>query len=187
MTWLIIVPLIIYLIYHSLNIYTDIKYRITKNLWHLLFLVIGLGFYYTFAFSNAWYHPLGALGVALIIGLIFERLGLSSAGDTKMLMVTAVYVTLFLPHHAFFRVGIAVMVFHLSLVALITYGKLFKDIGILQTFKNQLNDIKALMMPGVPISKVTVFEHFPGALTIAAGGLVYFIAVTILESQGIGY
>ncbi|MEX3623647.1 hypothetical protein [Viridibacillus arvi] len=187
MNWLTIIPIILYLLYHSLNVFTDIKYRITKNLWHLLFLVIGLGFYYGFAFSNAWYHPLGALIVTLVIGLVLEKIRLSSPGDTKMFMVTAIYLSLMLPHHAFFRIGLAVVMFHLLLVSVITYAKLFKDIGVVQTFKNQINDIKALVMPGVPISKFKVFEHFPGAVTIMLGGLVYFIAVTFLESRGIGY
>lgn len=183
----ILVPLILYIVYHALNVLTDIKYRITKNLWHLLFLVIGLIFYYCFAFVNSWYHPLAAMLITLFIGLFLEKLRLSSPGDTKMFMVTAIYLSMMLPHHAFFRISLAVVVFHLALVAIFTYFRLFKQIGIVQTFKNQYYDIKALIMPGVPISKVKVFDHFPGAVTIMAGGLIYFAAILILEAKGIGY
>lgn len=183
----VLIPLILYIVYHTLNVITDVKYRITKNLWHLLFLIVGLGFYYGLAFENTWYHPLAAMVIALLIGLALEIMRLSSPGDTKMFMVTAIYLSMMLPHHAFFRIGLAVVVFHLVLVAIFTYFRLFQKIGILQTFKNQYYDIKALLMPGVPISKVKVFDHFPGAVTIMAGGLVYFVAVLILESKGIGY
>lgn len=183
----VLIPLILYVVYHALNVFTDVKYRITKNLWHLLFLAVGLVYYYVFAMENSWYHPLAAMGIALLIGLALEIMRLSSAGDTKMFMVTAVYLSMMLPHHAFFRIALAVVVFHLALVALFTYFLLFKKIGVAQTFKNQFNDIKALFLPGVPITKVKVFDHFPGAVTIMAGGIVYFIAVTILESHGIGY
>lgn len=187
MSWLVITPLILFLIYHCLNVYTDSKYRITKNLWHLLFLVVGLVFYYVFAPANPWYHPLAAMGIAFVIGIMLEVARMSSAGDTKMLMVTAVLMTMMLPHHGFFRIALAVVIFHLFLFALVTYVKLFKDVGVIQTFRNQINDIKALFMPGVPLSKVKVFEHFPGAVTIMGGSLMYFVAVTLLESAGIGY
>ncbi|WP_121616790.1 hypothetical protein [Virgibacillus halodenitrificans] len=187
MSWSVIIPLILFLIYHSLNVYTDAKFRITKNLWHLLFLVIGLLFYFVFAPANTWYHPLAAMGIALVAGLILEFARMSSPGDTKMMAVTAILMTLLIPHHSFIRIAIAVVLFHLFLFALVTYGKLFYDVGIKQTFKNQFNDIKALLLPGVPISKTKVFEHFPGAVTIMGGSLLYFITVSILESAGIGY
>lgn len=187
MSWTVITPLVLFLIYHSLNVYTDAKYRITKNLWHLLFLVIGLVFFYVFAPANPWYHPLAAMGIAFAIGIILEVAKMSSPGDTKMMMVTAVLMTMMLPHHGFFRIALAVVLFHLFLFALITYAKLFKILGVKQTFKNQLYDIKAIFIPGLPLSKVKIFEHFPGAVTIMGGSLMYFVAVTILESVGIGY
>lgn len=187
LTMEVLIPCILYIVYHTLNVITDLKYRITKNLWHLLFLIIGLSFYYGVAFENAWYHPLAALFITLLMGLVLEKMRLSSAGDTKMFIVTAVYLSMMLPHHGFFRIALAVVIFHLALVAIFTYFRLFRKIGIVQTFKNQYYDIKALFMPGVPISKVKVFDHFPGAVTIMGGGLVYFIAILILEARGIGY
>jgi Flp pilus assembly protein protease CpaA len=187
MSMKIIIPLVLFLIYHALNVYTDTKYRITKNVWHLIFLVVGLVFYYVFAPSNAWYHPLAAMGITLVIGLILEMARMSSPGDTKMLVVTALLMTMMLPHHGFFRIALAVVIFHLFLFALFTYGKLFKELGVKQTFKNQWNDIKAIFMPGVPISRYKVYEHFPGAVTIMGGSLIYFVTVTLLESIGIGY
>lgn len=183
----VIIPLILFLIYHSLNIYTDAKFRITKNLWHLLFLAIGLVYYYSFAFANTWYHPLAAMGIVLLIGIILEVARMSSPGDTKMMMVTTLFMTMMLPHHGYVRIALAVVLFHLFLFAMVTYVKLFKELGVKQTFKNQWNDIKAIFIPGVPITKYKIFEHFPGAVTIMGGSLLYFIAVTLLESVGIGY
>ena len=179
----IIIPIIMFLIYHTLNVYTDIKYRITKNYWHLLFIVIGLTYFYIFAFEGEWYKPILAMVVAFGIGIIFEGIRLSSPGDTKMFIVTALLLSMMLPHQLFFRVALAVVVFHLFLLSLITYGVLFKKIGVKQTFKNQFMDIQALFMPGVPISRIRVFDHFPGAVTIMGGSLLYFVWVSIVENS----
>ncbi len=179
----IIVPIIMFVLYHIFNVYTDIKYRITKNLWHLLFMIIGLTYYYGFAYEGELFRPLLTMFVALGIGLIFEKMRLSSAGDTKMFIITALILSMMLPHQLTFRVAIAVGVFHLFLLSLITYGVLFKKIGVKQTFKNQLMDIQALVMPGVPISRIKVFEHFPGAVTIMGGSLLYFVWVSIVEKS----
>ncbi len=32
--------------YMFLNVFTDLKYRKTKNIWHLLFLIVGIGITY---------------------------------------------------------------------------------------------------------------------------------------------
>lgn len=32
--------------YMALNVFTDLKYRKTKNIWHLLFLIVGIGITY---------------------------------------------------------------------------------------------------------------------------------------------
>lgn len=32
--------------YMILNVFTDLKYRKTKNIWHLLFLIVGIGITY---------------------------------------------------------------------------------------------------------------------------------------------
>lgn len=187
MTWLTITPLILYLIYHSLNVFTDIKYRLTKNFWHLSFLILGLVYYYVFAFSNSWYHPLISIMIVLLLGLFLERMRLSSPGDTKMFIVTALLLSMMLPNLSSFRIGMAVVIFHLFLISLFTYFKLFQSIGVINTFKNQLNDLKALIMPGVPVSKIKVFDHFPGAVTIMLGGLLFFISINVLKTMGIGY
>ena len=177
----VLIPLLMFVVYHVLNVYTDIKFRVTKNIWHLLFLLLGVGYYYGFSLGGEWYRPLLAMLVALIIGLFLEMIRLSSPGDTKMFIVTALLLSMMLPHHWFARVALAVVIFHLFLLSLITYFVLFKRIGVRQTFKNQFMDIRALLMPGVPISRERIFEHFPGAVTIMAGSLLYFITVSIVE------
>lgn len=177
----VIIPLIMFLVYHALNVYTDVKFRVTKNLWHLVFLALGLGYYYLFAFDGTWYKPILAMVITLAIGLVLEMVRVSSPGDTKMFIVTALLLSMMLPHHEYMRIGLAVVVFHLFILAMITYFILFKKIGIKQTFKNQFMDIKALFIPGVPISRVRIFEHFPGAVTIMSGSLLYFVWVSIIE------
>jgi Flp pilus assembly protein protease CpaA len=181
MSTVVLIPTIMFFIYHIFNVYTDVKFRITKNIWHLLFLVIGLVYYYVFAFTGEWYRPLVAMLIALIIGLLLEGVRLSSPGDTKMFVVTALLLSMMLPHHWYVRVALAVVVFHLFLLSLFTYSILFKRFGVKQTFKNQINDIRALFTPGVPISRERIFEHFPGAVTIMVGSLTYFVVVTVLE------
>lgn len=177
----ILVSLGMFIVYHIFNVYTDVKHRLTKNLWHLLFLIAGLLYYYGFAFKGEWYRPLLAMIIALFIGLFLEKVRLSSPGDTKMFVVTALILSMMLPYQGYVRIALAVVVFHLFLLSLFTYGVLFKKIGVKQTFKNQLMDFRALFTPGLPISRVRIFDHFPGAVTIMGGSLLYFICISIIE------
>lgn len=90
MAWLI-------LIYHAVNIWTDVKWRVTKNVWHLLFFLGGV------ILSGQALRGEGikeimifyALSVILwiCIGVFMEAaVGMFSPGDTKMIVVSALWL-----------------------------------------------------------------------------------------------
>lgn len=169
------VPLIIYLVYHTFNVFMDCKYRITKNVWHLVFLIVGLGYIYTFQQYKEWYYPLVALFITLFMGLILEFFRQSSPGDTKMMAVSAVIVTAMLPNVSYLHIATGIVVFHLLLFVIYTYIFLFVKRGLIQTIKEQIMTIRTILIPGMPIDRTKIFDHFPGATTIMGGGLVYYI------------
>lgn len=176
-----LIPFSVFLVYHLVNIYTDVKYRVTKNIWHLAFLIIGLGYYYGYANSSPWYKPVATMVLTLGIGLILEYLKQSSPGDTKMLVITSLLISLTLPYQGYIRIAAAVIIFHLAILAIIAYFKLFQKHGVLQTFKYQFSDIKAFFTPGIPISKEVIFDHFPGAITIMLGSVMYTLISFLLD------
>lgn len=167
-----------YMIYHIVNVYTDCKYRITKNIWHLLFLIIGFFQYYFLAEEPRFFAFFGVIFFVLILGLLLEVFRQSSPGDTKMMIVTAVLLLPVVPPNIhYLEVGLGVVIFHLLLFVICTYIYLFWKKGIFTTLKEQLRIIKMMMMPGVPIDRTIIFTHFPGATTIMGGGLLYILFV----------
>lgn len=76
-------------IYNFFNMYTDIRWRITKNVWHLLYLIAFL----SYSIVNVPDHTLWIiffnLGIPLAYGLLLENVGTTGAGDTKMMIVNA--------------------------------------------------------------------------------------------------
>ncbi|TKH20716.1 hypothetical protein FC692_28255, partial [Bacillus cereus] len=78
--------------YMFLNVFTDLKYRKTKNMWHLLFLILGIGITYL-AGIRTGKEIVIVLVMALACGLLLETFKFSSPGDTKMLVVVALYVS----------------------------------------------------------------------------------------------
>lgn len=85
------------LIYHAFNIYTDLKWRITKSIWHLIFFLGGVllsanslkgeGFK-----EIAIFYALSVV-LWLLIGLILESALMYSPGDTKMMIVSALWLS----------------------------------------------------------------------------------------------
>ncbi|MED1637904.1 hypothetical protein P4V01_13285, partial [Bacillus thuringiensis] len=59
------------LIYMILNVFTDLKYRKTKNMWHLLFLMMGMGITYSAGIRTGKEITI-VLVVALVCGLLLE-------------------------------------------------------------------------------------------------------------------
>ncbi|MFL0365191.1 hypothetical protein ACH0BF_19495 [Pseudobacillus sp. 179-B 2D1 NHS] len=142
-------------------------------------MIVGAIYIYTSGAYSAWYTPWAAFFTALIFGLLLEVLRQSSPGDTKMMAVSAFLITGALPSVFFLHIGIGVVIFHLLLFILYTYGYLIVKIGPVNTLKEQINTVKTILMPGMPIDNTRIFDHFPGATTIMGGGLLY-IAVSVL-------
>lgn len=85
------------LLYNAVNVYTDIRTRKTKNLWHLLFLIAAVGLLIwqippLFSWLKVIFIAL-AIFPWLIIGLLCEHIRLFSPGDTKMLVVNGAWIT----------------------------------------------------------------------------------------------
>ena len=70
--------------YMILNVFTDLKYRKTKNIWHLLFLIVGIGITY-FAGIRTGKEILIVLAMALACGLLLETFKFSSPVIQKCL------------------------------------------------------------------------------------------------------
>lgn len=84
--------------YHVVNIFTDIKWRVTKNLWHLLFFMGGvmLSIQALRGVSVGEILLFYALGVILwfCIGIFLETVvGMYSPGDTKMMLISALWLS----------------------------------------------------------------------------------------------
>ena len=85
------------LLYNVVNVYTDIRWRKTKNFWHLLFFLAS----FLLLLINGpplWSMEMlqllfVAIIVWLLVGLFFETFRLFSPGDTKMLIVNASWVS----------------------------------------------------------------------------------------------
>lgn len=77
-------------VYNVFNMYCDIRWRITKNLWHLLFMLIFLGMVIWQAPSSVGWILLGGCFAFLFGGLLLERVGSTAPGDTKMMMANGV-------------------------------------------------------------------------------------------------
>lgn len=164
------------LLYNAVNVYTDIRWRKTKNLWHLLFFLIS---FLTLIVSGPPFWSIDMLQFLfisiiawLLAGLFFETIRLFAPGDTKMLVVNASWVSL-LTYHAsewdelitvlleFF--GMVVFAFLVGSVVLTIrhfgWKALFVSLYIRQTLKKP--DGKKLSMPGaIPISFAVIVTLF---------------------------
>lgn len=78
-----IILIILLVIYMSVNIYHDVRTLKTKNLWHLLFAIIFVGWNITGHTGQTIYLLL----LSMIFGLTLERFNQQLPGDTKMLVV----------------------------------------------------------------------------------------------------
>lgn len=173
---LLIIPMMLYLIYHAFNVYMDCKYRITKNWWHLLFVTIGAVYIYATGSYTVWYSPWISMLAALGMGLCLEWFGQSSPGDTKMMATSAFLLAGAMPSVFYLHVAFGIVVMHLLLFIIYTYLYLIVKQGPIHTLKEQINTIKMFLMPGMPIDRTKIFDHFPGATTIMGGGILYMLA-----------
>ncbi|MGH0593628.1 hypothetical protein ACQVPY_15225 [Bacillus pretiosus] len=168
--------------YMTLNVFTDLKYRKTKNIWHLLFLIVGIGIAY-FAEIRTGKEILIVLAMALACGLLLETFKFSSPGDTKMLVVVAVYVSNVVEESAILT-AITLTAFHLLFFWIASVYRLIKILGFVGAFKDQLEHAASIFGAKLPKKEIQLIQSFPGACSILLGAIVY-IAFTIYQNGGI--
>ncbi|MDA2626988.1 hypothetical protein PDQ36_27810 [Bacillus cereus] len=172
----------LFLSYMVLNVFTDLKYRKTKNIWHFIFLIVGLGITY-FAGIRTGKEIVVVLTMALVCGLLLETFKFSSPGDTKMLVVVALYVSNVVEESAMLT-AITLTAFHLLFFWIASVYRLIKILGFVGAVKDQLEHAASIFGVKLPKKEIKLIESFPGACSILLGAMVY-IAFTIYQSGGI--
>ncbi|WP_144495639.1 hypothetical protein [Bacillus thuringiensis] len=172
----------LFLSYMVLNVFTDLKYRKTKNIWHFIFLIAGLSITY-FAGIRSGKEIVIVLTMALVCGLLLETFKFSSPGDTKMLVVVALYVSNVVEESAMLT-AITLTAFHLLFFWIASVYRLIKILGFVGAVKDQLEHAASIFGVKLPKKEIKLIESFPGACSILLGAMVY-IAFTIYQSGGI--
>ncbi|PFU80111.1 hypothetical protein COK91_19745 [Bacillus cereus] len=172
----------LFLSYMVLNVFTDLKYRKTKNIWHFIFLIAGLSITY-FAGIRTGKEIVMVLTMALVCGLLLETFKFSSPGDTKMLVVVALYVSNVVEESAMLT-AITLTAFHLLFFWIASVYRLIKILGFVGAVKDQLEHAASIFGVKLPKKEIKLIESFPGACSILLGAMVY-IAFTIYQSGGI--
>ncbi|MBJ7967929.1 hypothetical protein [Bacillus cereus] len=172
----------LFLSYMVLNVFTDLKYRKTKNAWHFIFLIIGLGITY-FAGIRTGKEIVIVLTIALVCGLLLETFKFSSPGDTKMLVVVALYVSNVVEESAMLT-AITLTAFHLLFFWIASVYRLIKILGFVGAIKDQLEHAASIFGVKLPKKEIKLIQSFPGACSILLGAMVY-IAFTIYQNGGI--
>ncbi|HHT7067612.1 hypothetical protein [Bacillus thuringiensis] len=167
--------------YMTLNVFTDLKYRKTKNIWHLLFLIVGIGITY-FAGIRAGKEIVIVLVMALACGLLLETFKFSSPGDTKMLVVVALYVSNVVEESAMLT-AITLTAFHLLFFWIASVYRLIKILGFVGAIKDQLEHAVSIFGAKLPKKEIQLIQSFPGACSILLGAIVY-VAFTIYQNGG---
>lgn len=167
--------------YMILNVFTDSKYRKTKNIWHLLFLIVGIGITY-FAGIRTGKEILIVLAMALACGLLLETFKFSSPGDTKMLVVVAIYVSNLVEESAILT-AITLTAFHLLFFWIASVYRLIKILGFVGAIKDQFEHAASIFGAKLPKKEIQLIQSFPGACSILLGAIVY-IAFTMYQNGG---
>lgn len=169
--------LVLFIIYLSFNVFTDIRQRITKNYWHLCFLILGSLSSYFFGTRNME-EVFVVMISALICGLVCELFKFSSPGDTKMLIVSSMYLIHFVQGQAI-TVAITFTVFHILFFTIASIYRLIKILGFKGAFKDQLQHAINISGIKVPTKNIELIKSFPGACSIMLSAIVY-IAISFL-------
>ena len=172
----------LFLSYMVLNVFTDLKYRKTKNIWHFIFLIVGLGITY-FAGIRTGKELVIVLTMALVCGLLLETFKFSSPGDTKMLVVVALYISNVVEESAMLT-AITLTTFHLLFFWSASVYRLIKILGFVGAIKDQLEHAASIFGVKLPKKEIKLIQSFPGACSILLGAMVY-IAFTIYQNGGI--
>ncbi|KAB2499806.1 hypothetical protein F8158_09525 [Bacillus cereus] len=167
--------------YMTLNVFTDLKYRKTKNIWHLLFLIVGIGITH-FAGIRTGKEIAIIVVMALVCGLLLETFKFSSPGDTKMLVVVALYVSNIVEESAMLT-AITLTAFHLLFFWIASVYRLIKILGFVGAIKDQLEHAASIFGAKLPKKEIQLIQSFPGACSILLGAVVY-VAFTIYQNGG---
>ncbi|MEC5236225.1 hypothetical protein [Bacillus mycoides] len=168
--------------YMILNVFTDLKYRKTKNMWHLLFLIVGIAITY-FDGVRTGKEIVIVLVMALACGLLLETFKFSSPGDTKMLVVVALYVSNVVEESSMLT-AITLTAFHLLFFWIASVYRLIKILGFVGAIKDQLEHAASIFGAKLPKKEIQLIQSFPGACSILLGAIVY-VAFTIYQNGGI--
>ena len=167
--------------YMTLNVFTDLKYRKTKNIWHFLFLIVGIGITY-FAGIRTGKEIVIVLAMALACGLLLETFKFSSPGDTKMIIVVALYISNVVEETAILT-AITLTAFHLLFFWIASVYRLIKILGFVGAFEDQLQHAASIFGAKLPKKEIQLIQSFPGACSILLGAIVY-VGFTIYQNGG---
>ncbi|MFJ8221005.1 hypothetical protein [Bacillus cereus] len=167
--------------YMTLNVFTDLKYRKTKNIWHLLFLIVGIGITY-FAGIRTGKEIVIVLAMALACGLLLETFKFSSPGDTKIIIVVALYISNVVKETAILT-AITLTAFHLLFFWIASVYRLIKILGFVGAFEDQLQHAASIFGSKLPKKEIQLIQSFPGACSILLGAIVY-VGFTIYQNGG---
>lgn len=163
------------LAYHIVNIYTDVRYRLTKNLWHLLFFLAGTVFYFSLQLDLAGYFI--SLGLALVFGLVMEFTKITCPGDTKMCIATSIWLAV-LGAPAFISI-FGFYFFYLFILVACTLMVIIRNKGIRWTISNQIHNLRALITR-TPMYSEKVIASFPGAVAISIGAFFQILYLYVI-------
>lgn len=163
--------------YVVINLYTDIRYRRTSNILHLISLIAALT-YFDFTKGSS-YKVLVLMSIALVFGLLLEKMKTSSPGDTKMFIVMSVWISSLssanpLKTTLFFC--IITYAIHLGIAWLSWVRKK----GLWRALKEQRTQIIILITPGASLSKEIIFENWPGAINMCIGAILTLALGTVM-------
>lgn len=146
----------------------------------MLFLIVGIGITY-FAEIRTGKEIVIVLAMALACGLLLETFKFSSPGDTKMLVVVAIYVSNVVEESAILT-AITLTAFHLLFFWIASVYRLIKILGFLGAFKDQLEHAASIF--GAKLTKRnTADTELSRACSILLGAIVY-IAFTMYQNGG---
>ena len=163
-------------LYNAINCYTDVRWRITKNVWHLLFLLMWLialwlqGLPWTEWISVLWW----GCAFWLFVGLLFESKKVFSPGDTKMLIVNALGISSWVEGAFPGQLLTALYFYGASVSCLLLVSSM-----ILVIRKYGLVDPILVMITRSKELDMMTFPHLPGALHVTGAVL---LSVTILQA-----
>jgi Flp pilus assembly protein protease CpaA len=160
--------MIFYIIYAVVNVITDIKYRITKNYWHLFFLLFGI----CYASSvRSIQEIILAVLFSLFIGLLLEQVKVFSAGDTKMIVVTTVWLSSLAPI-SILHLLMTIILFYLLPFVLVCIIVQVKKYGLSNAIQREFQQFKMLCLHGIRTfsEQDSIVNNVPGAI------FVYFSA-----------